>query len=111
MLKHSASYSLFWPVGDVGRTEDTDADWYEGFCIDSADVRGLAERQEEEKPRQGEMVFKDTAGSPRTFKILADHVHPIPDGSYALLGSSNSFLMVINLCLWGSRPAKRGWEV
>ncbi len=88
MLKDFIPYSYCWP-GDVKQTKDTDADWYHGYCIDSADVQGLGERQKEEKPPQGEMVFKDTAGAPHTFKILADHVYLIPDGSYALIDSSN----------------------
>ncbi len=48
MLKHFMPYSPPWP-GKVLRTEDTDEDWYEGYCIDSADVRGLAGIQKEEK--------------------------------------------------------------
>ncbi len=47
---------------------------------------GLAKGLTEEKPRQGEMVFKDAAGSPHTLKIVATHTYPIPDGLYALIG-------------------------
>ncbi len=39
------------------------------------------------------MVFDDAAGSPRSFKVLADHMYPIPDGSYVLVGSSGLDLM------------------
>ncbi|KAK0187481.1 hypothetical protein F5146DRAFT_1003255 [Armillaria mellea] len=68
--------------------EATDVDWYfEGFFIDLADVRGLDEGPNENKSRQGEMVIEDVSGSPRRFKIFADHVYPIPDGSYALIGT------------------------
>ncbi len=80
-----------WP-GKVGQTEDTDTDWYEGYCIQSADVRGLSEVPKEDKPRQGRLVFKDPAGSTHTLKIVANHVYPIPDGSYTLLGCSGMLL-------------------
>ncbi len=86
MLEHSVSYSLPWSVGDVDRTEDTNEDEYEGSCIDSAEVRGLSDGLTEEKPRQGEMVFNNAAGSPHTLKIVAAHTYPIPDGLYALIG-------------------------
>ncbi|KAK0479167.1 hypothetical protein IW261DRAFT_1626405 [Armillaria novae-zelandiae] len=79
-------FSVSW-VGKIYKTEDTDEDWYEGYCIHSADVRGLDEGLKEGKRRQGEMFFKNTAGVSCTFKIFADHVYPIPDGSYALLAS------------------------
>ncbi|SJL13332.1 uncharacterized protein ARMOST_16772 [Armillaria ostoyae] len=92
------SYSHSWP-GYVKQIKDTDTDSYKGYCVYSADVQGLAEGLKEEMPRQGEMVFMDTAGSPHTFKILADHVYPIPDGSYALIGFSNQNSM-LNLNLW-----------
>ncbi|KAK0479159.1 hypothetical protein IW261DRAFT_1593739 [Armillaria novae-zelandiae] len=65
--------------------KDTDGDWYEGYCIDSADVGGLDEGLEEEKPRKGVMLFKTSASFSCTFKISADHSYPIPDGSYALI--------------------------
>ncbi len=85
-LKHFVPWSPLW-LEYVKRMEGADADWYEGFCIDSADVRGLEEGPKENKCRQGEMVFKDAAGSPHTCKIVADHTYPIPDGSYTLLCS------------------------
>ncbi|PBK63689.1 hypothetical protein ARMSODRAFT_979815 [Armillaria solidipes] len=72
---------------EVSRTEDPDADWCYGYRIESGDVRGLAEAPKGGKPRLGELVFKDAAGSLHTFKIVAHHTHPIPDGSYTLLGS------------------------
>ncbi|KAK0224348.1 hypothetical protein IW262DRAFT_1433807 [Armillaria fumosa] len=68
---------------------DTDGDWYDGYCIDSADVWGLDEGLTEGWPRQGEMCFKNTAGLSCTVEILANHVYPIPDGSYALIGTGD----------------------
>ncbi|KAK0429886.1 hypothetical protein EV421DRAFT_1940574 [Armillaria borealis] len=87
MLKHSVPYSFLLP-GKVDQTEGTDADWYEGYCIHSADVRGLDDGLKEEKPRQGEMVFNDATGLPHTLKLVATHTYPIPDGLYALIGCS-----------------------
>ncbi len=86
MLEHFVPYDSFLRVGEVYCTEDTDEYRYYGYCIDSADVRGLAEGLTEEKPHQGEMVFKNAAGLPHTLKIVAAHTYPIPDGSYALIG-------------------------
>ncbi len=77
------------PVGGntgIGRTDKTDVDWYQGPCINSAKVQGLADISDKETPRQGELVFKDGTEEPLTFNILADHQYPIPDGSYTLIG-------------------------
>ncbi|KAK0479114.1 hypothetical protein IW261DRAFT_163486 [Armillaria novae-zelandiae] len=82
-MKHGWTSSM-WHVGSVEH-EDTDQDSYEGYFIKSADVRGMDEALEEEMPRQGEMFFKPSAGVSCTFKILADHVFPIPDGSYTVI--------------------------
>ncbi|KAK0479125.1 hypothetical protein IW261DRAFT_1336805 [Armillaria novae-zelandiae] len=68
-----------------------DRDSYEGYFIKSADVRGLDEGLLEERPRQGEMVFQTSAGVSCTVKISADHVYPIPDGSYALIGAFSDY--------------------
>ncbi|PBK59367.1 hypothetical protein ARMSODRAFT_966958 [Armillaria solidipes] len=69
-----------------GRTDETDVDWYQGPCINSAKVRGLAGTSDKETPRQGELVFKDDTEEPLIFNILADHQYSIPDGSYTLIG-------------------------
>ncbi|KAK0479135.1 hypothetical protein IW261DRAFT_1419881 [Armillaria novae-zelandiae] len=73
-MKHCLTSPIWW--GGCVEHGDTDQNLYKGYFIDSADVRGLDEGLEQEKPRQGEMVFK-------TFD---DHVYPIPDGSYAVAG-------------------------
>ncbi|KAK0447576.1 hypothetical protein EV421DRAFT_1786793 [Armillaria borealis] len=74
-------------VGNVGRMEETDTDWHEGPYIDSGYVQGLANVSKEGGDRQGELIIKDHTGEPHTFKILASHEYPIPDGSYVLLGA------------------------
>ncbi|KAK0440030.1 uncharacterized protein EV420DRAFT_1650621 [Desarmillaria tabescens] len=43
---------LEWPA-EVYRTEETDADWHQGPCIDSASVQGLANSSNNTKRRQG----------------------------------------------------------
>ncbi|KAK0431776.1 hypothetical protein EV421DRAFT_2089870 [Armillaria borealis] len=75
---------LGW-LAKVGRTEETDVDWFEGPSIDSGYVRGL--EYDEEGPRQGELIVRDSNGERHTFKIFADHQYPIPDGSYTLIGA------------------------
>ncbi|PBK62362.1 hypothetical protein ARMSODRAFT_1008301 [Armillaria solidipes] len=101
-FKHFVPYLSFGP-GPVEQTEDTGTDWYEGFCIDSAHVQGLDEGLEGGKPQCGEMVFKNAAGLPCTFKIFADHGYPIPDGSYALIGSyrENTMHYDFSFCVVG----------
>ncbi len=84
-LKHFEPYPSSWS-GHVQKTEGTDTNWFEGYCIDSADVWGLAEGLTEESSRRGEMVINDTAGWPHMLEIVAMHTYPIPDGSYALIG-------------------------
>ncbi|KAK0493678.1 hypothetical protein EDD18DRAFT_1177964 [Armillaria luteobubalina] len=75
---------LGW-LAKVGRTEETDMDWFDGPCVDSAYVRGL--EYEEEGPRYGELIVRDSNGARHTFKVFADHQYPIPDGSYTLIGA------------------------
>ncbi|PBK62330.1 hypothetical protein ARMSODRAFT_943203 [Armillaria solidipes] len=87
MTNKSIALDPFWYPHGVFTTEDPDVDWHDG-CRIVGDVQGVAEVPKEGKPRQGELVFKDPTGSPHTFKIVADHTYPIPDGTYTLLGSS-----------------------
>ncbi|PBK61135.1 hypothetical protein ARMSODRAFT_1025864 [Armillaria solidipes] len=68
--------------------QGTDEDGYNGSCIESGYVRGLAEGQQEGRPRQGELVLQDESGQSHTFQIFADHQYPIPEGSYTLIGNS-----------------------
>ncbi|KAK0491769.1 hypothetical protein EDD18DRAFT_1358557 [Armillaria luteobubalina] len=76
--------------GDSVHCTETDADWCDsGAFIESGYVRGLAEGSPEGKCRQGELAvrYSNTRGK-HTFKIVADHQYPIPDGLYTLLGSN-----------------------
>ncbi len=69
----------------IERAAEPDADYFEGLCIDSAHVRGLAEPSPEGRPRQGELILKGRSGSKHTFKIIAEHQYPIPEDLYVLL--------------------------
>ncbi len=53
--------------------------------IDSGYVQEL--EYDEEGPRQGELVVRDSNGERHTLKIFADHQYRIPDGSYTLIGA------------------------
>ncbi len=75
-------------VGFVRRTKENNADWYDGPCIESGYIRGLAEVSPERKRRQGELVVEDTTDVKHTFKIVAAHRYPIPEGLYTLVGSN-----------------------
>ncbi len=72
-------------VGAIDHTEDPDAYWYDGLCIDSCDVRGL-NKSGSKKPRYGWLDVKDDNGAMRSFQIVANHAYPIPNGGYMLLG-------------------------
>ncbi|KAK0499313.1 hypothetical protein EDD18DRAFT_1281518 [Armillaria luteobubalina] len=73
-------------LGRVDWKEYLDADYYRGYIIESGNVRGLGEVPKRLKPRHGEVVFKDANGATRTLKVIADHLYPIPNGFYTLLG-------------------------
>ncbi|KAK0432190.1 hypothetical protein EV421DRAFT_1850484 [Armillaria borealis] len=75
---------LEW-IGQVSRTEETDANWFEGTRIDSGDVRGLSNTKEGGL-RQGELTVNDDTGATHIFKIVANHAYPTPNGSYTLIG-------------------------
>ncbi|SJL16912.1 uncharacterized protein ARMOST_20443 [Armillaria ostoyae] len=77
----SLSYVTFGE-SDYLSTDDS-ADSYQGYHIDSGYVEGLSHPSYNGMPRQGQLVVKD--GSTYTFKIVADHTYPIPEGSYTLL--------------------------
>ncbi|KAK0483099.1 hypothetical protein EDD18DRAFT_1362072 [Armillaria luteobubalina] len=62
-------------------------DRYNGLCIESGYVRGLAEGPQEGEHRRGELLVEDKMGATHVFNIIADHEYPIPDGLYTLLGS------------------------
>ncbi|PBK73192.1 hypothetical protein ARMSODRAFT_1015985 [Armillaria solidipes] len=59
--------------GLMKSTGELEGDWYEGPCMKSGNVWGLADVSNEGIPRQGELVIKDFTGAPHTFKISAKH--------------------------------------
>ncbi len=80
--------SLGWiDVGDVYLSQISDYrfDWYEGPCIDSVYVCGLANPSN--NPRQGKLSIKDNAGGSCACKIVAKHTYPITDGWYVIIGT------------------------
>ncbi|PBK58664.1 hypothetical protein ARMSODRAFT_1010061 [Armillaria solidipes] len=80
---HSSGRDSGW-MGYVQRTKKKDADWCDGPCIESGYVRGLSQGSLEGTFRQGELIVKGNRGTKHTFKIVADHQCPVPEGSYAL---------------------------
>ncbi len=80
--------------GYVRRYDETDEDWYKGPCIKQGFVRGLRTGSAEGVDRCGKLIV--TTGTFRkrrhTFKIRATHQFPIPEGTYALLGSFNPWV-------------------
>ncbi|KAK0499258.1 hypothetical protein EDD18DRAFT_1377286 [Armillaria luteobubalina] len=101
-IKHLVPCTFWW-LAYVYQMGDT---WCEGYCIHSAHVQGLDKGQEEENPRRGKMVFKN-----HTFKIFADHMFPIPDGSYTLIGVNDcSSSFPLNLWVVGRLKEDRKFE-
>ncbi len=96
-------------LGWVDRTPETDDDYFEGLCIHSAHVLGLAEPSPEGRPRQGELIVEDRSGSKHTFKIIAEHQYPIPEDLYVLLGNEpfdpigSSNIVGLQYCVVGKR--------
>ncbi|PBK88111.1 hypothetical protein ARMGADRAFT_1065775 [Armillaria gallica] len=66
-------------------------DWYEGFCIESGFVRGLAVGDADGVNMQGELVVEDANGKHK-FNIIAAHQYPIPEDSYVLIGEMVSLM-------------------
>lgn len=62
-------------------------------CIDKGYIRGLSMRDSRERPRSGALEVKDAHMAPHTYKIVATHQHPIPDGSYTLLGRKRNWVI------------------
>ncbi|PBK63803.1 hypothetical protein ARMSODRAFT_962842 [Armillaria solidipes] len=72
---------------DSIRELETGDSMYEGPCIESGFVYGLAHGSYEEgKPRQGELVIQDGTGAPHVINVFAHHAFPILDGWYTLIG-------------------------
>ncbi len=77
------------PKRHILRKLETGDFMFEGPCIESGFVSGLAYGSYEEgKPRQGELVIKDGTGAlPYISNVFAYHAFPIPDGRYTLIGT------------------------
>ncbi len=73
--------------GSVQCTKAKDADRRDGPCIESGYVRGLFHGSLERDFREGELIVEDIMGAEHTFKIVAYHQYPIPEGLYSLVGS------------------------
>ncbi|KAK0231722.1 hypothetical protein EDD85DRAFT_956539 [Armillaria nabsnona] len=67
-------------------------DCYEGLCIESGIVRGLAVGGADGVNRQGELVVEDANGTKYKFNIVAAHQYPIPEDSYVLIGEMVSLM-------------------
>ncbi len=96
--------------GLVCRRKEKGADWYEGPCIDSGYVRGLAQGLLEGNLRQGELIVEDNRGAKHTFKIVAYHQYPIPEGLYALVGSHFHDHNSIERQCWVVGQTLPGWK-
>ncbi len=105
-MKHTVSWrDPSQVMGKIGRRGGEDVDCYRGPYIESAEVRGLDNKfkasdvSAQKTSRRGELHLKDSNGKTHTFKIIVDHTYPIPDGPYALIGSTG-FPSTRSALLW-----------
>ncbi|KAK0199534.1 hypothetical protein DFS33DRAFT_1491485 [Desarmillaria ectypa] len=92
--------------------EEKGTNSYNGFCIESAYVRGLDKGDPHGKSRWGEVIVKVNTkknSEEHTFKIIADHQYPITEGFYTLIGSLGEWKSEDQLKYWvaGRRVSKR----
>ncbi|PBK79675.1 hypothetical protein ARMGADRAFT_977598 [Armillaria gallica] len=76
---------FFLPFGPLDHNMRTCTYSYDGWCIPSAQVQGLAIPGA--APRKGRLTVQTRSWYRRKhqYKISADHQYPIPDGEYSLL--------------------------
>ncbi|KAK0446532.1 uncharacterized protein EV420DRAFT_892714 [Desarmillaria tabescens] len=78
------------PVDCLSRAEvylddKTRSDCCKLFCIEQGLVKGLNTEFAEGADRCGELIVEGIDGTEHTFKIVATHKYPIPEGTYTLL--------------------------
>ncbi|PBK64191.1 hypothetical protein ARMSODRAFT_1023356 [Armillaria solidipes] len=73
---------------DVRYDMKTGAYSYDGWCIESVQVQGLATPAA--APRKGCLIVQTLKGEEHRYEISAGHQYPIPDGVYTLLCSRQS---------------------
>ncbi len=93
----------YMPVNDyyfthVERDWKANVDRCEALCIDKGFVRGLAVEGRQGTDRHGELLVEDTHGMQHTFNIIATHAYLIPEDTYTLIGSGESFYS--SSCQW-----------
>ncbi|KAK0436390.1 hypothetical protein EV421DRAFT_1908007 [Armillaria borealis] len=62
---------------------------HRGYCIEKGLIRGLSEAQHGHD-REGELRVEDSNGVQHSFKITAQHQHPIQENVYTLIGNTNN---------------------
>ncbi len=68
------------------RNEEVDVDYHQLFCIDNVIVEGLAVKYE--TARRGRfIVTKEGSHESHSFRIVAGHQYPIPEGKYTLINA------------------------
>ncbi|KAK0431328.1 hypothetical protein EV421DRAFT_1720673 [Armillaria borealis] len=90
-------------TGFVQHAKERGVDWCDGPCIKSGYVQGLSQGSLEGNFRQGKLI-KDMMDAKHTFKIVAYHQYPIPEGLYALVGSRSRNL-------YGTLKERQCWVV
>ncbi len=88
----------FLIYGEVDHDVETGTYSYDGWCIESVQLQGLA--MPVAAPRQGHLIVQTPNGEEHRYEISAGHQYPIPDGVYSLL-CAQQFLSNETPCVVG----------
>ncbi|SJL12691.1 uncharacterized protein ARMOST_16122 [Armillaria ostoyae] len=73
---------------EVYRDVEANIDLYETpLCVQNGFVRGLAVGGAPGTDRHGKLLVEDAQGIQHSFNVIATHQYPIPEDTYALIGS------------------------
>ncbi|SJL02733.1 uncharacterized protein ARMOST_06069 [Armillaria ostoyae] len=92
---------------EVHWLKEIDVDLYNGLRIKSQVMRGWG-LADSVKPRKGELVVKDYAGTTHRLKIIAHHQCPKPDDSYTLVFSEADLDFVQRVNVQCTRSDEKG---
>ncbi|KAK0438765.1 hypothetical protein EV421DRAFT_1738231 [Armillaria borealis] len=83
---------------DIHHHDETDEDWFDGYCIEKGHVQGFDAGSAEGHHRCGELVVKAVDGITHSLKIHVTHQFPIPEDTYTLLG--DTYILLGDMYHW-----------
>ncbi len=85
VMKQPLPEDLFILSACVQHDNETDEDWFDGYCIEKGHVRIFDAGSAEGRDRCGELAVEAADGNAHTFKIRVTHRFLIPEDMYTLL--------------------------